>query len=286
LTHLSKASNPETSNPKARNGSGSSAADTLCYAREALSGKRIALLGFAEGAAAELARILTEADAFIRSLSFEVRPGADILKPLELILVNVEHAAETAWLDAEQLRDVSDRCIAAGSVPVLLRLVKQAGAPWQKFCVWPASAEELLLRCVLALRAGLPAASQAVPPGSTVVLADDDPSITALVRLTLQRNGLTCEVASNGRDALELIQKLRPCAAVLDVGMPSIDGFEVLSRLKSVPEIAQTRVILLTGCEQESDILRGFSLGADDYVIKPFNPMELMMRLKRAIGRL
>jgi CheY-like chemotaxis protein len=260
--------------------------DALSYAREALSGKRIALLGFGETAAAELTRILTDADAFVRSLRFDVRPDADILKPLELILVNVEGAAETAWLDAEQLQFVTDRCIAAGPVAVLLRLIKQARVPWQKFCVWPTGPEELLLRCVLALRAGLPAASQTVPPGSTVVLADDDPSITALVRLTLQRNGLTCEVASNGREALDLIQKLKPCAAVLDVGMPSIDGFEVLSRMKSVPEMAQTRVILLTGCEQESDILRGFSLGADDYVIKPFNPMELMMRLKRAIGRL
>lgn len=263
-----------------------SSGDALAYARAALSGKRIALVGFTEPAAADLTRMLTEVDAFARSFAFEVRPEADVLKPFELILLNAQAASGTAWLDGEALAGVSERSIAAGPLAILLRLVTQPGLPLQKFCLWPAAQEELWLRCVLALRPNVHGGAQAVPPGSTVVLADDDPSITALVRLTLQRNGMTCETASNGREALDLINKLRPCAAVLDVGMPNIDGFEVLSRMRSVPETAQTRVILLTGCEQESDILRGFSLGADDYVIKPFNPMELMMRLKRAIGRL
>ncbi len=265
---------------------GAADADTLGCAREALSGKRIALVGFGEAAAAELTRIVTEAEAFGRSLALDVGPGAEVLKPFELILVNVESAVGSGWLEPDELSNVTDRSVAAGRAAVLLKLVAQARLPYRKFCVWPTIPEELLLRCVLALRPGLHPRSQSAPAGSTVVLADDDPSITALVRLTLQRNGLTCEVASNGKDALELINRLKPSAAVLDVGMPNIDGFEVLSRLKNAPETAQTRVILLTGCEQEADILRGFSLGADDYVIKPFNPMELMMRLKRVIGRL
>lgn len=275
----------ETTHPGTRHGSGSSLAEVLVSAREALLGKRIALVGFAPAEAAEMTHILTQADAFARSLPFEVRPDADVLKPFELIVVNIGAAGDKPWLDSGELSAVTGRSIAAGSVPALLQLARQP-RPFEKFCVWPTDAEELLLRCVLALRPGQPVTQQSVPPGSTVVLADDDPSITALVRLTLQRNALTCEVAVNGREALELIQKLKPCAAVLDVGMPNIDGFEVLSRMKSAPETAQTRVILLTGCEQEADILRGFSLGADDYVIKPFNPMELLMRLKRAIGRL
>lgn len=273
-----------TSEPRT---AGNSAVDeALRYARAALSGKRLALIGFPAPEAAELTRVLMEADAFARALGVDTSPSADVLKPFELILIDVERAAGSGWLAAEQLSGVAERSIAVGRVAVLLMLVAQPHLPFHKFCVWPATSEELWLRCVLALRPSLPAGAQAVPPGSTVVLADDDPSITALVRLTLQRSGMTCEVASNGREALELINRLRPCAAVLDVGMPSIDGFEVLSRMKSVPETAQTRVILLTGMEQESDILRGFSLGADDYVIKPFNPMELMMRLKRVIGRL
>jgi DNA-binding response OmpR family regulator len=68
--------------------------------------------------------------------------------------------------------------------------------------------------------------------------------------------------------------------------MPTIDGFEVLARTRSAPELAHTRIILLTGSEQESDVIRGFTLGADDYICKPFNPMELTIRLMRVLGRL
>jgi len=262
------------------------AADTLRLAREALSGKRAALVGFSESAASELAEIVHEADGFTRTLSKRVSPSGDSLKPFELILVNVEEMADSHWTDADELAAVTDRAIALGSAPALLKLLSGPRVEYREFCAWPTAAEEVLLRCVLALRPTAGGGTRGVPVGSSIVLADDDPSITALVRLTLQRNGMTCEVASNGADALELIQRLKPCAAVLDVTMPGIDGFEVLSRMKSAPELAQTRVVLLTGCEQETDILRGFRLGADDYVIKPFNPMELMMRVKRVIGRI
>lgn len=260
--------------------------NTLGYAQEALSGKRIALVGFSKATASELTEIIHEANAFTRSFPFQTSPSADVLKPFELIAIDIEQAGDTPWLAPIELSAASDRAVAVGSAPALLGLIHQPGLSFAQFCTWPVSADELLLRCVLAMHAGLHTGSRPLPNGSTVVLADDDPSITALVRLTLQRNGMTCEVASEGGTALELIQRLKPCAAILDVGMPNIDGFQVLARTRSIPELAQTRIILLTGCEQETDILRGFSLGADDYVIKPFNPMELMMRLKRAIGRI
>ncbi|MBV9612774.1 MAG: response regulator [Acidobacteriaceae bacterium] len=260
--------------------------DAFRYAREVLSGKRAALVAFDQRSAAELSRIIEEADAFTRPLSSDISPSADVLKPFELILVSVEQVSETDWMRGEELTPVLDRCLGIGSPSALLALMAEPRFAYQEICCWPSTAEELLLRCVFTLRSGSRATARAVPAGSTIVLADDDPSITALVRLTLQRYGMTCEIASNGGEALELIKRIKPCAAVLDVGMPGMDGFEILSRMRSVPEMAQTRVILLTGCEQENDILRGFSLGADDYVIKPFNPMELMMRVKRVIGRI
>jgi len=262
------------------------AGDVFEHAQKSLSGKRIALVGFSDADSGELARIIAEANAFTRSLSAETGPSADVLKPFELILVNVESAKGTLWASTEEAADAMHRCVAVGSAVALLNLAVTPSVPYREFCIWPASAEGLLLRCVLALRSSGHAGSRPVPLNSTVVLADDDASITALVRLALQRNGMTCETASNGGEALKLIQQLRPGAVVLDVGMPDMDGFEVLSRIRSTPELAQTGVILLTGCEQETDILRGFRLGADDYVIKPFNPMELMMRLKRVIGRI
>lgn len=260
--------------------------EALSQAKTTLSGKRTALIGFATASAENLTRIIHEAEAFARALPANTSPSSDALKPFELILIDIESTPETDWLRADEVGVVLERCIAVGSAHVLMALVTESPLYFRQFCIWPAAAEEILLRCALALRPDSRTRAGSVPAGSTIVLADDDPSITTLVRLTLQRNGFNCEVALNGGDALELVNKVKPCAAVLDVGMPNIDGFEVLSRIRRSPETAQTRVILLTGCEQETDILRGFSLGADDYVTKPFNPMELMMRIKRTIGRI
>lgn len=270
--------------------------DILARTRHILSGKRIALLGFPPAELMELTRIIDDAEGFSRPLSpLQVDPSSDLLKPFELILVNAESCTGTAWLEHEKLppesMNVFQRSIAVGGHPSLFNTVfKHSSVPsvgFAEYCASSAPAEEFLLRCVLALRAR-PASSQpsALSENSTVVLADDDSSITSIVRRALERNGMTCQIAANGRDALDLIAKLKPCAAILDVHMPAIDGFEVLSRIRSAPELAQTRVILLTGSEQEADIIRGFTLGASDYVCKPFNPMELTIRLMRVIGRL
>jgi DNA-binding response OmpR family regulator len=67
--------------------------------------------------------------------------------------------------------------------------------------------------------------------------------------------------------------------------MPYIDGFEVLSTLRNDPETAEVPIVMLTSVQQESDIVRGFGLGADDYVVKPFNPMELLARIRRLVRR-
>jgi DNA-binding response OmpR family regulator len=76
-----------------------------------------------------------------------------------------------------------------------------------------------------------------------------------------------------------MIRELCPQAAVLDVNMPGMDGFEVLAAIRQAD--LPLKVIMLTARQHERDVLRGFELGADDYVVKPFNPMELAARLKR-----
>jgi DNA-binding response OmpR family regulator len=118
-----------------------------------------------------------------------------------------------------------------------------------------------------------------------VVVADDDSTIRALVEAALESSGLECRVASDGGTALELIRSWQPDLAVLDVNMPNRSGYEVLSCLRNDPLTRDIRVILLTARQQETDVIRGFGLGADDYVIKPFSPMELIARLKRLLGK-
>ena len=96
---------------------------------------------------------------------------------------------------------------------------------------------------------------------------------------------MTCHVAANGKQALESARALKPSAIILDVNMPYIDGFEVLSTLRNDPETADVPIVMLTSVQQESDIVRGFGLGADDYVVKPFNPMELLARIRRLVRK-
>ncbi len=153
--------------------------------------------------------------------------------------------------------------------------------------------EEALVRLSLALsqqRTG--AAPGRVAPNATgtpisertrVVVADDDPTVLALVRTALANFGMECYTAADGPSALDTIRRYRPHAAVLDVNMPGMDGYEVLSAVRS--EEIPTRVLLLTARQQESDVIRGFTLGADDYVVKPFSPMELVARMKRLLWR-
>jgi DNA-binding response OmpR family regulator len=118
-----------------------------------------------------------------------------------------------------------------------------------------------------------------------VLVADDDSAIRALIEATVQNSGMECRVSTNGGEALALIRRWQPDLAVLDVNMPDKNGFEVLSELRNDPLTRDTRVILLTGRQRETDVIRGFGLGADDYVIKPFSPMELIARLKRLLGK-
>jgi DNA-binding response OmpR family regulator len=116
-----------------------------------------------------------------------------------------------------------------------------------------------------------------------IVIADDDTHVVAVVRGALQRLGMECRTASTGPEALQMIREFSPNAAVLDVNMPGMDGFEILSAIREAA--LPVRVVMLTARQHESDVVRGFTLGADDYVVKPFNPLELAARLKRLLQR-
>src|SRR5207237_1165152 len=114
-----------------------------------------------------------------------------------------------------------------------------------------------------------------------ILIADDDVHVLAVVRSALQNIGMDCRSAANGPEALRQVRELVPHAAVLDVNMPGMDGYEVLAAIRK--ENLPVRVVMLTARQHETDVLRGFELGADDYVVKPFNPLELIARLKRLL---
>jgi DNA-binding response OmpR family regulator len=112
--------------------------------------------------------------------------------------------------------------------------------------------------------------------GETVVLvADDDDDILLLVTTRLRRDGFDVIAAHTGEEALALAHNRRPDVAVLDVGMPGLDGLEVLRMIRADDTLKTMRVLLLTAKAQESDARRGQEAGADAYVRKPFSPAEL-----------
>jgi DNA-binding response OmpR family regulator len=124
------------------------------------------------------------------------------------------------------------------------------------------------------------------PNGKPLVLvADDDPDILALVTFRLERAGYDVVGANDGEQALQLALAQPPDLAVLDVMMPRLDGYEVTTRLRQNERTRRIPIILLTARVQEADIARGFEVGADDYVKKPFSPQELGARVQAILGR-
>jgi len=113
----------------------------------------------------------------------------------------------------------------------------------------------------------------------TVLVADDEQDIVEIVRFRLEHDGYRVLTASDGEAALKLARDEHPDLCVLDVMMPKLSGLEVLAQLRDDPATASTRVILLTARGQDADVDRGFELGANDYVTKPFSPKELRRRV-------
>jgi two-component system, OmpR family, phosphate regulon response regulator PhoB len=118
-----------------------------------------------------------------------------------------------------------------------------------------------------------------------VLVADDDEDILLLVTTRLRRDGFEVLAAQNGDDALELARERKPAVAVLDIGMPGLDGLAVLREIREIPELARMKVLLLTAKAQESDVRRGYEAGADAYVRKPFSPAELSNEVRELAAR-
>lgn len=120
--------------------------------------------------------------------------------------------------------------------------------------------------------------------GRLVLVCDDDPLLLDLLDYRLSGKGYRVARAGDGEEALSRIAQERPDAIVLDAMMPVIDGYGVLRRLRSDETLRRIPVIMLTARQQERDIVGALELGADDYVVKPFIPEELIARLSRLIG--
>ena len=122
---------------------------------------------------------------------------------------------------------------------------------------------------------------------ATILVVDDEPNITQLLKLYLSRSGFQVETAASGEEALRKTRALRPDLIVLDLKLPDIDGLEVCRRVRAESDVP---LIMLTARDEDIDKVVGLEMGADDYITKPFNPREVLARvravLRRSEGRL
>jgi two-component system, OmpR family, phosphate regulon response regulator PhoB len=125
-----------------------------------------------------------------------------------------------------------------------------------------------------------------VPPSAErILVVDDEPEIVALVAYHLGKAGYRLATASTGQDALEAARKERYSLIVLDLMLPGMSGFEVLEALRAEEVTRDVSVLMLTARREEPDRIRGLSLGADDYLTKPFSPAELVLRVAAILRR-
>lgn len=120
--------------------------------------------------------------------------------------------------------------------------------------------------------------------GEDILVVDDEASVVEVVGLYLRREGFSVRAAGNGREALASIRERRPALVVLDVMLPEVDGIEIMRRLRD-DQRSDIPVIMLTARGQETDRIYGLELGADDYIVKPFSPAELVARVKAVLRR-
>jgi two-component system cell cycle response regulator DivK len=268
------------------------------YIVQAAAGKSVALIGFSLERADAMCALLERVKARPRLFETSDDPNSDAIRDCDLVVVHVRpDTLESSWLRPGAPVKGVKKLVFLGEQCDLMALAPDVRSRALDFLVdKKEEPEEILMRLAFTLSrtAGTVLASHRADAGHSIetparpaiarpniILADDDNIVLALVKSTLLNYGMVCRTADNGVDALNMIRSERPDAAVLDVNMPGMDGFEVLTAIRE--ENLGSKVILLTALQHEQEILRAFKLGADDYLTKPFNPFELVARLKRLL---
>ncbi|MBV8774395.1 MAG: response regulator transcription factor [Deltaproteobacteria bacterium] len=228
--------------------------------------------------------MLDEIGAFGRALDNQrLRAQPSLLSSFDLCVCDLSALPPTGKLGVAADATTTPTLLVGSLDEILGHGVKNQQAP-RDFLVKPWHPHDLLLRCFHLLQASGSAASpdrSMVEP--TVIIADDDATTTTLIAALLRKHQVKAVIARDGGEAIHAAQNSQAQAMVLDVNMPKVNGFEVLQSVKHGRTTGAIKVAMLTSRQQETDVVRAFGLGADDYVVKPFNPLELVSRVKRLL---
>jgi len=118
-----------------------------------------------------------------------------------------------------------------------------------------------------------------------ILIVEDEPEIAQLIQLTLEREGFSCYSCRDGLTALQTFAKQQPDVIILDLMLPGLDGLEVCARIRQKPGTKDPYILMLTAKGEEIDRVIGLSTGADDYLVKPFSPTELVARVRALLRR-
>ncbi len=126
--------------------------------------------------------------------------------------------------------------------------------------------------------------TQNLPP-MDILIVEDEPEIAQLIQLYLEKEGFSCRVCRDGLNALQVFQEQKPDLIILDLMIPGLDGLEVCARIRQKPGTKDPYILMLTARGEELDRIIGLSTGADDYMVKPFSPKELVARVRALLRR-
>lgn len=118
-----------------------------------------------------------------------------------------------------------------------------------------------------------------------ILIVEDEPEIAKLIQLSLEKEGFSCQICRDGLGALRIAQEQQPDLIVLDLMLPGLDGLEVCARIRQKPGAKDPYILMLTAKGEEIDRVIGLSTGADDYLVKPFSPRELVARVRALLRR-
>ena len=247
----------------------------------ALGGKRIALIGLDGDAADLFCGTLEQVGARARLFEADQSPYGDAVGTCHLIVVHVRPENMICrWLANDAPGLPSLPTLHFGTAEHVLSLSSQVQERAAGFLVDGCLPEEVLMRLRLAItqRASVFSRAPVESPGE-LVMAYGDVASHPLLEAKMKEYGLRYHVASNGPETILLLRHVQPRAAVVDV---NLDGMEALAAIRA--ESMPVRTLLITSQSYEEEILRGFSLGAEDYLVQPFSPLELIARVKRLLG--
>jgi CheY-like chemotaxis protein len=255
-----------------------------------LSGKRFALIGFDAEESGTIVSVLAAMHAFGQPVTGGATiPGLNPFARFDGCIIDAAIGANNSAAPEETIARIHKPVLLVGSGAQMMKHALAVADNRHDFLVRPYEREELLMRAFRIVRnAGTEndlARPAQLPAGRRVLVADDDQAAAILISTVLRHAGFTCEFARDGPSALKLACESVPDLMLLDVGLPEMDGFAVLSAVRNDPAICKLPIIIVTERNNEKDIVKGFALGADDYITKPFISGEMTSRINRALRR-